>query len=88
VFERRPADHRFHGNRQLARSSYSRRSKLLLVFISLIASLAVCYHVYTEKSIARAIHDPPVEEEFEDYGACEIPSPCWEEEAPVDCECY
>lgn len=54
----------------------------------MIISLAVWYHVRTENSSIREIHDHPVEEYFEDYGACEIPSPCWEDDAPVDCECY
>ncbi len=84
MFKRRFADRRFYGDR-LPRA---RRPKLLLVFISMIISLAVWYHVRTENSSIREIHDHPVEEYFEDYGACEIPSPCWEDDAPVDCECY
>ena len=56
-----------------------------MVLISLTMSYAMWYHVRTELSISPAIHVHPIEE---DYGMCEIPSPCWEEDAPVDCECY
>lgn len=82
---RRRAYHRLLGELPDVRPAYTFRTKLLLVLISLTMSYAMWYHVRTELSISPAIHVHPIEE---DYGMCEIPSPCWEEDAPVDCECY
>ena len=59
----------------------------MLIVISLVLSLAMWHHVRTEDSIDAAIREGPVEE-FEDYGACDMPGPCWGENPPVDCECY
>ena len=89
MFKRRKhAWHRLLGESTDFKPVYSVRTKLLLVLISLVMSVAVWHHVHTEKSIDRAIHVGPVEEDFEDYGACDMPGPCWGENPPVDCECY
>ena len=76
--------------------AYSTKIKLLLVLTSLVISVAMWYHVYTEeRSNAAAIHVHPAEEDFdddfeafEDYTECDMPGPCSRANPPVDCECY
>lgn len=83
--------HRSFGGSRDVKPVYSPRTKLLLILASLAISSALWYHVHTDASIDRATHTAPVEEDFEDfedYGVCDMPGPCWGENPPVDCECH
>jgi len=85
---RRRAYHRLLGEPPDIKPSYTSRTKLLLALISLTMSFAMWYHVRTELSISPATHVHPIEEDFEDYGVCDMPGPCWSEDPPAECECY
>jgi hypothetical protein len=88
---RKHAWYRLLGESHDVTPAYSARMKFLLVLTSLVMSVAVWYHVYTERSNTAAIHVHPAEEDFEafeDYTECDMPGPCWGENPPVDCECY